>query len=65
MSVNPDLTKQAKEVIFSRKIKKPCHPRLSFNNAFVKQTGSQKHLGLILDTQLNFEEHLSKLYLYN
>ena len=55
---NPDLAKQAQEVIFSRKLKKPVHPYLTFNNSQVSQTESQKHLGLILDNKLNFNEHL-------
>ena len=29
---NPDPTKQAQEVIFSRKVKEICHPPLVFNN---------------------------------
>ena len=32
MIFNPDLSKQAQEVIFSRKIKKLFHPTLLFNN---------------------------------
>ena len=49
MSLNPDPTKQAQEVIFSRKIKKPFHTPLNFSTN-VKQTAIQKHLGLILDS---------------
>ena len=58
MIFNPDLTKQAQEVIFSKKLNKPVHPNLTFNNSQVSQTESQKHLGLILDNKLNFNEHL-------
>ena len=58
MSFNPDPPMQAQEVIFSRKIKKPSHPVLIFNNNQVMQTPYQKHLGLILDEKLNFGEHL-------
>ena len=58
MIFNTDLTKQAQEVIFSRKINKPVHPNLTFNNSQVGQTESQKHLGLILNNKLNFNEHL-------
>ena len=58
MIFNPDATKQAQEVIFSRKIKKTTHPPLVFNNAIVSQTNSQKHLGVTLDLKLTFEEHL-------
>ena len=32
MTFNPDLSKQAQEVIFSRKIKKLLHPAFSFRN---------------------------------
>ena len=58
MIFNPDLTKQAQEVIFSRKLNKPVHPYLTFNNSQVIQTESQKHLSLILDNKLSFNEHL-------
>ena len=58
MVFKPDLTKQAQEVIFSRKLNKPIPPYLTFNNSQVSQTESQKHLGLILDNKLNFSEHL-------
>ena len=58
MIINPDQTKQAQEVIFSRKLKKPAHPNLTFNNSHVSQTESEKHLGLILDNKLSFNEHL-------
>ena len=58
MSLNPDPAKQVKEVFFSRKIKKPNHPELIFNNIPVNQTSYQKHLGMFLDNKLNFGEHL-------
>ena len=32
VSFNPDLNKQAQEVIFSRKMSKSSHPQISFNN---------------------------------
>ena len=51
---NPDLTKQAQEVIFSRKTKKVLHPCLSFNDIPLKNSVSQKHLGLTLGVKLNF-----------
>ena len=61
MSFNPDISKQAHEVIFSRKRSLVYHPSLTFNNIPVAQTSSQKHLGMHLDKKLNFEEHLSKV----
>ena len=61
MSFNPDPNKQAQEVIFSRKLKKFCHPSLRFNNNNVSQASLQKHLGLTLDDWLTFGEHLTNV----
>ena len=57
MSFNPDPSKQAQEVIFSRKLKNVSNPPLVFNNANVSSCKSQKHLGILLDSKLTFEEH--------
>ena len=57
MSFNPDPCKQAQEVIFSRKLKNVSHPPLVFNNANVSSCKSQKHLGVLLDSKLTFQEH--------
>ena len=43
MSFNLDPSKQAQEVIFSRKTKKEYHSPLAFNNNNVSETNSQKH----------------------
>ena len=61
MSFNLDLSKQALEVIFSQKSKRPTHPPLVFNNNNVSQSFSQKHLGVILDFKLTFEDHLNNV----
>ena len=61
MSFNPDPSKQAQEVIFCRKIKKPNHPELIFNKIPVNQTSYHKHLGMFLNSKLTFGEHLSTL----
>ena len=58
MNFNPDPTKQAQEVIFIRKTKKLPHPSLVFSNAKVTQSIYQKHLGIIPDSKLTFENHL-------
>ena len=58
MSFNPDPSKQAQEIIFNRKTKKISHPSLNVNNSIVSQSPYQKHLGIFLDAQLTFEEHL-------
>ena len=62
MSFNPDVNKQAQEVIFSRKIKINVHPLLVFNNNIVSQANSQKHLGITLDFKLTFGEHLLNVF---
>ena len=59
MSFNPDPNKQAQEVIFSRKLNKPNHPSLNFNNTVVIQSTNHKHLGMILDTNLDFKNILN------
>ena len=58
---NSDLSKQAQEVIFSRKIKKLLHPTLLFNNIPLNNSLFQKHLGLTLDMKLNFSEHVKSI----
>ena len=55
---NPDPSKEAQEVIFSRKIKKPNHPELIFNNILVNQISYQRHLGMFLDNKLIFGDYL-------
>ena len=61
MRFNPDPKKQAQEVIFSRKINKIDHPPLYFNENLVKSSSTQKHLGMILDTKLDFSLHLKNV----
>ena len=60
MSFSPDRTKQAEEVIFSRKTSIQSQPVLTFNNSPVIKTTHHKYLGLILDEKLNFKEHLKE-----
>ena len=56
MSFNSDRSKQAQKVIPIRKSKRSTHSPLVFNNNV-----SQKHLGVILDLKLTFEEHLNNV----
>ena len=56
-SFNPDSSKQAQVVIFSRKLKSVPHPLLVFNNANVSSWMSQKHLGILFDSEIVFEEY--------
>ena len=58
MKFNPDITKQAIEVIFSHKHNKPHHPPLSFNNIPVAREQTTTHLGMILDHRLSFRNHV-------
>ena len=78
MSFNPDPSKQVQEVLFSNKVTKANHPNIMFNGNTVQKSANQKHLGLILDEKLTFNDHitsklttvnklistLKKLYLY-
>ena len=59
MIFNPDFSKQAQEVIFSRKTNKINHPATTFNTFPVARTPYQKHLGLYLDEKLNFNHHIN------
>ena len=59
MSFNPDITKQAVEVIFSNKRTKHVYPPLTFNGIPVKAVNETKHLGLILDSKLSFNIHIN------
>ena len=62
VSFNPGPSKQAQEVIFSRKPQKSTHPTLSFNNNTVTQSENQKHLGMFLDTKLDFQGYLKSIF---
>ena len=63
MLFNPDPSKPAQEVIFSRKRKEESHPIISLNNIEVERTPYQKHLGLLLDEKLNFKQHVDNTIL--
>ena len=53
-----DLTEQAQEVIFSRKLQNANHPCLIFIHNTVSLTEPQKYLGSVLNSRLYFKEHL-------
>ena len=57
---NPDPTKMAKEVLFSRIKSRVIHPNLNFIGKGVHSYSFQKHLGLVLDSKLNFDIHLKE-----
>ena len=58
MVFNPDITKQAVEVIFSVKNKKPNLPEPD------TRENCTKHLGVHLDDLLNFCKHIREAILY-
>ena len=61
ISFNPDPTKQAQELIFSHKVQTTNHPLLFFIENVIPKTTLQKHLGMFLDSKLNFSEHLKTI----
>ena len=58
MSFNP--SKQATEIVFSKKQSNTQLPALTFNDNILTPSDSHKHLGMILDSKLNFKKHLSE-----
>ena len=62
MSFNPNPLKQAQEVIFSWKRNKPHNPDIIFNGNPVKKGSYQKHLGMFLDSKLDFDKHIKGVF---
>ena len=58
MQFNPDRNKQAQELYFSRKAGNQKSLDLIFNKSNVASSHSVKHLGMLLDSRLNFNEHV-------
>ena len=58
MQFNPDPNKQAQEVYFSKKSNNENSLPVTFNNAKVVTCSIHKHLGLLLDKRLSFNEHI-------
>ena len=58
MSFNPGINKQVQKVIFSCKHQKSNHSSLVFDGTSVTLSEIQKHLGMFLDSKLDFKEHL-------
>ena len=61
MSFNSDPTKQAQDIIFSRKTSQRNYPGLMFNNNIVNVTTIHKHLDMMFDSKLSFDEHLKSV----
>ena len=62
MQFNPDPSKQANEVIFSRKsiLHNLSHPPIKFNERIITKCYHHKHLRIILDSNLNFNTHIDQ-----
>ena len=62
MPFNPDLNKQANEVIFSRKTSSNnlSHPSIKFNKIDIPECPHQKHSGIVLDSKFNFIAHVDQ-----
>ena len=59
MQFNPDPNKQANEVTFSRRsTNNLSYPPVRFNNNDIVKCPDQKHLGIVLDSKLNFDSHI-------
>ena len=58
MLFNPDPTKQNTEVCFSHKRHNVPHEPLTFNNNKIQSAPAQKHLGLLLDSKLDFNQRI-------
>ena len=66
MRVNPGTSKQAQEVLFSNKVAKTNHLNIISNGNMVQKSLNQKHLSLIFDEKLTFNDHItSKLTTLN
>ena len=62
MQFDPDPNKQANEVIFSQKSisHKLFPPPIKFNERIITKCNHQKHLEIILDSNLNFNTHIDQ-----
>ena len=60
MVFDPDASKQAQEIVFSRKANATNHGTVYFNNVPVTRENIQRHLGLFLDCKLSFFGHINE-----
>ena len=58
MQFNPDVNKQAVEVVYCYKRSKPANPPIILNEIIIKQLPKHKHLGLTLDSKLTFDKYI-------
>ena len=60
MIFNPDVSKQTQEIVFPLKGITANHATVYFNNDPLISENFQKHLGLFLDSKLNFSAHINE-----
>lgn len=53
-------SKQTKKVISSRKTSIIEHISITFNGNYIQKATLQKYLGMLLNSKLNFKEHISQ-----
>ena len=46
------------KALFSRKKKIQVHPTISLSNIQIEKVSYQKHLGILVDEKLNFQQHI-------
>ena len=54
---------KTEKVVFSCKRNKPTHPSLNLGEEVIASKEEHKHLGVILDSMLNFESHIREAIL--
>ena len=59
-SFNPDKNKQLTEVYFPQRCAKSLPPPIIFNNNNLLTSPCQKHLGLVLDSKSNLNDHVNQ-----
>ena len=62
MQFNPDRRKQAQELYFSKKSGNQKLLDITFNKSNLASSPSVKHLDMLLDSRLNFNEHVQSRY---
>ena len=60
LQFNPDPKKQANEVIFSCKSNTYMYPPVKLNNNTIAKSPHQKHLGVVLDSKLDFNINIEQ-----
>ena len=62
MKFNTDPTKQTQKIIFSKKKTVSIRPLVYFDKTPVNSKSTHKHLGMMLDSKLTYENHLQSVF---